>query len=1065
MLDSKTSIGRNIFPKLINLPTIWTLFSLSMLLTIALSYRFHIEHENISLNHFNDASNQVASIVEETMIDHLELIQSGIAYYNASEYVSPDEWNTFANQLQTTQHYPAIKQIKLLRLNASDTATALSQPGMKESLESSRDTGKAAITVSPDGSVTYISIPLYQKLQPLATVIQKHNAHIGWVMGIINSHELFTPIRGLIARHLDFKISHANNHPIFTTLTSSTAPAKHYWKTSLPIMEKPFLLETFSTAESLKKNHINVSPYVFIGGTLLNLLLFLTLLSFYKKRQDLEAKNDELSFLSELINESNDMIFILRIQNGAIEYVNETAKKLLGYSIEEMRSIGIDGFRRPIKKSEPFAQHLEELKAKKRLTDYAILRCKDGREFPIEANVRLVHHNNVDYNIAIVRDITENENYTQRMAKVTDYLNEAQKLAKLGSWNLNLSTYALEWSDEIYEIFEIDKEEHDPTYEGFLNAIHPEDRELVNSVYTHSVEQRIGYNYVHRLLMKDGRIKYVREQGENFYDADGVPTESRGTVHDITEQKELENTLLLNNQELLEITDQLKLATQAAGMGIWVFHFEDNTFTADAKVLELYEMSPDLLGVHLAFEEWTSRCHPEDVENAIRLLQESAAQLKPLELSFRIVVPSGIKYIHSAAIIKYDKQHNPIGIIGTNRDITIEKTVQENLALGKNAAERANQAKSDFLANMSHEIRTPLNGIIGLTDLVLQTDLQPLQRDYLTKSETASKALLNVINSILDYSKIEAHKLTLESTPFDLAEILDNTRDLFSYKAQNKNLSLEILMDDSVPKKLIGDPLRLQQILSNLVGNALKFTDSGYVHISISAITHGEKHALKFEISDSGIGITKEQQKELFQPFSQVDTSFTRKFGGSGLGLMISKELVELMGGTIEIQSTLGSGSTFSFTALFDQVPYFENEPSLTTPPTSDINHFSTTKKIHLLLVEDNDLNQLVASERLKTMGITCDIANNGLEALKMVKQHMYDAILMDLQMPVMDGLEATREIRKLKGKEHLPIIALSAAVLKDDLNMAISAGMNDHIAKPIDKIVLENVLAKWLNG
>jgi PAS domain S-box-containing protein len=910
-----------------------------MLVTLTIANRFHSEHQQVSLQHFNDASRQVVMMVTEELSDHKETIQSGAAYYNASQHVSSDEWNTYVNELQTLQQYPAIKRMKLLRNDASDTQTALRDPSMKESMYRSRNTGKTTISTSPDGSVTYITVPLYQKNKPLDTLVQKRDANIGWVMGILNTHELFETILGEKTRNLDFKISDAKNHPIFTTLTTLTTETKHHSIKSLSIMGKNFSIEAFSSPSSLAKIHLDVSPYVAAGGTILNVFLLITLLFFNKNRLVLENKNRELDMLNTLIDESNDMVFIIRIEDGYTEYINQTSIKMLGYTLDEIRTIGVGSFRRPLKKDDTFDEHLQELKKAGRLVDYAILTRKDGSEFPVEANVQLVNYNGVDYNIALVRDISENELYNQKLSHITQHLNEAQKIAKLGSWCLKLTTGELEWSDEIYELFEIDKATHNPSYEGFLDAIHPEDRESVNKAYTASVEQHTAYNYVHRLLMSDGRIKYVREQGENFYAPDGKALESRGTVQDITDEILLQRSLEAKNLELTKYANELKLATEVA-------------------------------------------------ENATKI-------------------------------------------------------------------------KSDFLANMSHEIRTPLNGVIGITELLLQTDLQPLQREYLTKSETASKALLNVLNNILDYSKIEAHKLTLEVATFNLDDILNNLHSMLSYKAELKHLSLEMYIDDTVPRMLSGDRLRLQQILSNLMVNALKFTEKGYVRTSISSTPQEDHVKLTFAISDSGIGISAEEQTALFQPFSQVDSSFTRKYGGSGLGLMITKELVELMGGEITVNSIPSEGSTFSFALLFKPVSI---DKSNANTVHQEILALPNHKQLHLLIVEDNELNQLVVSERLKQMGITYSMANNGLEAVEMVQHETFDAILMDLQMPVMDGLSATKEIRKLEGFANIPIIALSAAVLQNDLALALESGMNDFLSKPIDKMSLQNILSKWLS-
>lgn len=426
-------------------------------------------------------------------------------------------------------------------------------------------------------------------------------------------------------------------------------------------------------------------------------------------------------------------------------------------------------------------------------------------------------------------------------------------------------------------------------------------------------------------------------------------------------------------------------------------------------------------------------------------------------------MPDGrIKYVHEQGETIYADDGEPISSRGTVHDVTDQKELEKSLILARQEAERANQVKSDFLANMSHEVRTPLNGVIGLTDLVLQTDLESLQRDYLLKSQTAAQALLGVLNNILDYSKIEVQKLTLETKRFNLRAILKTTYDMFGYLAEQKQLIFEDHVDENVPVDLIGDPLRLQQILSNLVANAIKFTDSGHVKISITTTKQNKHDKLTFSISDTGIGMTAEDQEVLFKPFSQLDSSFTRKYGGSGLGLVITKELVELMGGEISVQSSIGEGSTFMFSAVFEDA-VVDNAESVDKTASEGKNDLFLRDKFHFLLVEDNDLNQLVAMERLKQMGITCDIANNGLEAVEMVQKGLYDAILMDIQMPVMDGLEATRHIRKLEGRKNIPIIALSAAVSQKDQNAAIEAGADDFVSKPIDSLLLNNALIKLL--
>lgn len=400
----------------------------------------------------------------------------------------------------------------------------------------------------------------------------------------------------------------------------------------------------------------------------------------------------------------------------------------------------------------------------------------------------------------------------------------------------------------------------------------------------------------------------------------------------------------------------------------------------------------------------------------------------------------------------------------------LERLVEDRttaLSKAKDAAEAANRAKSTFLANMSHELRTPMNAIMGMTAIALRHATDPKLHDQLSKVIQASQHLLHVINDILDMSKIEAEHLTLEQVPFKFGEVLENIISLSSLKAQDKHLKLVVDLPPEVAQlSLQGDPLRLGQILINLTGNALKFTEHGAITVRARITEDNPNNVLlRCEVEDTGIGILAKDQKRLFTAFEQADGSMTRKYGGTGLGLAISKRLVNLMGGEVGVESVEGQGSTFWFAVRLGKassnpeslIPSFENdtvEARLTT-------RYAGTR---ILLAEDEPINQEVSRGLLEDVGLVVDLAEDGGQAFELAKQYSYPLILMDMQMPHLNGVDATRVIRALPGYAQTPILAMTANAFDEDRQVCLDAGMNDHISKPVDPEVLFETLLKWLS-
>jgi two-component system sensor histidine kinase/response regulator len=497
----------------------------------------------------------------------------------------------------------------------------------------------------------------------------------------------------------------------------------------------------------------------------------------------------------------------------------------------------------------------------------------------------------------------------------------------------------------------------------------------------------------------------------------------------------------------------------------------------------------DLIYVSPRYEEIWGRSRQELYESPKLILQtlhpdDRAAMLEMInrrkqglftEGEYRILRPDGaVRWIRSRAFPVSDEEGALVHIAGLAEDITDRKRGEEALRHAKDTAESASRAKDDFLANVSHEIRTPMNAILGMTELVLSTQLDKNQQQSLRTVHSAAENLLSIINDLLDFSKIEAGKLELDHTEFSLRTAIDDTVQALRMRAEQKGLILNVQVSADVPDRLVGDPGRLRQVLLNLLGNAVKFTEQGVVTLTVELVGSPEpanRVQLRFKVVDTGIGISPEHQKRIFDAFEQADTSTTRKFGGTGLGLTISAQLVALMGGSIRVESTRGQGSAFSFTAQFalqpQQQAFHRDVNSKDTTIGSDAalqpEQNGATRKLRILVAEDNEFNIEVLTQHLSRAGHQIRIARDGRTALDLALNGQFDLLLLDIHMPEMDGFEVVQGLRqseKTSGK-HLPVVALTARSGKEDRRRCLAAGMDEFLAKPIQGANLQEVIKR----
>ncbi len=651
--------------------------------------------------------------------------------------------------------------------------------------------------------------------------------------------------------------------------------------------------------------------------------------------------------------------------------------------------------------------------------------------------------------IGILQDITETKLSEKRIKLSQAELVEAQLIAKLGNWNWDIALNKLTWSEEINNIFEIDasRVNENSIVKFLVKQAHPNDRHILKQ-HLKKISDITNTSYEYRIITPNGNVKHLSIiVGKLLKRDDGTVRKVIGTIQDITDRKKAEIEYQRSENKYKLVLETIKIPAISIDK-------KGNIIFCNGQMAQTLGYAQDeLMGLN-----WLDKFVPErEREELYHAFLNNSFKAQFIS---SIVCSNGEERIISwQNTVSYDDYGKIAEITGIGEDITDRQKATQALILAKEKAEKSSHFKSEFLSIMSHEIRTPMNAVIGTTNLLLSENPLPEQLEYLNILKFSGENLLAIINDILDYNKIEAGKLELNAQSFNLLNLAQKIKQSFYARAAEKGLGIDLFVDEGIPANIIGDQVRLGQVLNNLLSNAVKFTHKGKVSLLLNKEAVDDKHVtIKFTVADTGIGIAAENLAMIFDPFTQESQSDENDYGGTGLGLAITKRLIELHKSKISVTSEPGKGTGFAFTITFAIASQGQNNDGISAPAAQAVS-VRNLQGMRVLVVDDNKMNLLIASKFLKKWLIEADEAISGEVAINLLKNNSYDVILMDLQMPEMDGFETTKIIRQTD--TTTPIIALTADAMPETHTKALMAGMHGYLTKPFVPDVLYDKIAR----